>query len=424
MLLRRTNSCISPVGNSVYRSPERPRAAVLAGLALVTLTLGAGGVGVPRARAAQSCSRAYATNAGSDTISVIDGQTFAVVATARVSAGENACRGETLPNVLGLADIVAASDRPSAYVSSRGCAVFEMNTETNEVVGKIVLANEPVGPVALSPDSTILYVGGSRTVTSVDTATHTAIQQIAIGQVPIALALVPSGTVLYVLTADSVSVVATRTASVTSTLTVPESATAMALSPNGKSLYVASSPNSVSVIDTASGNVVATTVVGAGPSSLAVTPDGNQVFVTGAPLSVIETRTNAVAATIDLPNARGVAIAPDGSVAYVTNGADRVSIVNTTSNAVTATITVPNCGLDTDPTAPCIPTGIATGTQACESTPASSASSATAGNSGGCAVGSSRRSAQWMVAIVVPFVVFGRRAKQHFGARRKGAGGR
>jgi YVTN family beta-propeller protein len=111
----------------------------------------------------------------------------------------------------------------------------------------------------------------------------------------------------------------------------------------------------VSVIDTATNTVVATVPVGSNPQSVAVTPDGTYAYVVNSAsntspfcpfgsnpgsVSVVSTLTNTVVATIPLGDApAGVAIAPNGTSAYVTNYADStISAIDTFSNTVTATI--------------------------------------------------------------------------------------
>ncbi len=105
----------------------------------------------------------------------------------------------------------------------------------------------------------------------------------------------------------------------------------------------------ISVIDTATNKVMATVPV-PNPLQVAVTPDGKRVYVTSARLPgsvvVIDTTNDTVAATIPAPNPSGIAINPDGSHAYVTsfssdasmNGA--VSVIDTATNTVTTTVAV------------------------------------------------------------------------------------
>jgi YVTN family beta-propeller protein len=108
--------------------------------------------------------------------------------------------------------------------------------------------------------------------------------------------------------------------------------------------------NTVSVIDTVTNRVTATIQfpVVAGPYGVAVAPGGGKVYVAneGVPgtVSVIDTATNKVTATIFVDNEpQGVAVAPDGSKVYVVNsGSNTVSVIATPTNTVTATIAVGN----------------------------------------------------------------------------------
>ena len=113
-------------------------------------------------------------------------------------------------------------------------------------------------------------------------------------------------------------------------------------------LYVAngSNPGTVSVIDTATNMVVATITVGSSPG-IAVTPDRKHVYVTNPSsnsVSVIDTATNTVVKTITVgSNPFGVAITPDGKHAYVANFLSNqrfVSVIDTATNMVVATVAV------------------------------------------------------------------------------------
>jgi YVTN family beta-propeller protein len=122
----------------------------------------------------------------------------------------------------------------------------------------------------------------------------------------------------------------------------------IAFSPDGSFALVASNDSgTVSVINTSTNTVTATIPVGS-PSGVAISPDGSFAYVTGigegGPVSVINTKTFAVTATITVGAFPvGVAISPDGSFAYVTNsGGNTVSVIKTSTNTVTATISVGN----------------------------------------------------------------------------------
>jgi len=106
--------------------------------------------------------------------------------------------------------------------------------------------------------------------------------------------------------------------------------------------------NNVSVIDTATNTVIATINMSY-PFGVAVTPDGNKVYVTnptagGVPnlVSVIDTGTNTVIGTITVgANPFGVAVTPDGTKVYVANlYSASVSVINTATNTVSSTIPI------------------------------------------------------------------------------------
>lgn len=99
--------------------------------------------------------------------------------------------------------------------------------------------------------------------------------------------------------------------------------------------------NSVSVIDTSTNTVTATIPVGGfSPIGVALTPDGTRAYVTSSSglVSVIDTASNTVAATINFPNPLGFpAITPDGKSVYVSTF-NRIFVIDTATNSVVSTI--------------------------------------------------------------------------------------
>lgn len=111
--------------------------------------------------------------------------------------------------------------------------------------------------------------------------------------------------------------------------------------------YVANAfDNTVSVIDTATKTVVATInlPVGAIPKGVATTPDGTRAYVINDgnfTVSVIDTSNNTVVNTIPADDPSAVAVTPDGTHAYVTNQSENtVSVIDIASNTLVATIPV------------------------------------------------------------------------------------
>ena len=104
-------------------------------------------------------------------------------------------------------------------------------------------------------------------------------------------------------------------------------------------------PETVSVINTATNVVIATITVGVGPWGVAVSPNGSRVYVANSfsrTVSVINTSTNTVVATIPVGGApSAITASPDGSRVYVTNStsnSNSIAVINTATNTVLATV--------------------------------------------------------------------------------------
>ena len=106
--------------------------------------------------------------------------------------------------------------------------------------------------------------------------------------------------------------------------------------------YVTSiNSNSVSVIDTSTNTVTATIPVGSGQVNVVVSPDGTRAYVSlPNTISVIDTASNAVVATIGGAGI-AVAISPDGKSLYDVSGSN-VLVVSTATNSVIATVPLGN----------------------------------------------------------------------------------
>jgi YVTN family beta-propeller protein len=134
-------------------------------------------------------------------------------------------------------------------------------------------------------------------------------------------------------------------------------ATEQSTMPAGTYAYIPNDGN-ISVIDTVTNNVIAT-VHGGYPAAVAVMPDGTKVYVTNYfpdnNVTVIDTSTNNVIATVPVgADPLGIAITPDGKKAYVTNygigslvnfdeklnTSTDVFVIDTATNNVIATVPV------------------------------------------------------------------------------------
>ncbi len=263
----------------------------------------------------------------------------------------------------------------SAYISNAGSnSVSVIDTETNTVVGSpLTVESQPAG-VAVTPDGKYAYVtnNGSNTISIIDTVTNTVIGSITLGSQPASIAVTPDGKYAYVtntniqgFAGNTVSVINTATNTVLgSPITVGSGAFGVAITPDGKYAYVANNHGTtVSVINTATNTVIGPPIaVGNSPVGVAVTPNGKYVFVTNNSdntVSVISTATHsAVGPPIGVGNdPAGVVITPDGRFAYVANNgsgavnSNTVSVIDIATDTVVGSVTVGNkpLGIDVTP---------------------------------------------------------------------------
>jgi YVTN family beta-propeller protein len=195
------------------------------------------------------------------------------------------------------------------------------------------------------------------TVSVIDTAKNKVSATVNVGEFPYGVAVAPDGKNVCVTNMDSgdVSVIDAAKNQVIATVPVGHEPTGIAVTPDGKKAYTANgnffnsvgndSVGNVSVIDTASNAVTATVDVGNKPIGIVITPDGTKVYVANefsSDVSVIDTVTNKVTSTVNVENGPfGVAVTPDGKKVYVTHEySNNVSVIDTATNKVTATVPV------------------------------------------------------------------------------------
>ncbi|MCV6981324.1 SMP-30/gluconolactonase/LRE family protein [Mycolicibacterium pulveris] len=260
------------------------------------------------------------------------------------------------------AGIAVAPRAPRVYVANNGTdTVSVIDTTTNAVIGTIQVADGPIG-VALGLGGDIAYVGSQTgcsdctgdTVSVIDVFddANDLITTIDVPPVPQALAVSPDGTRVYVASvAETLTVIDGNSNEVTASIHIPNGLQAVAVSPDGSRVYVAGfvgNSGAVYVIDIATNEVVTEIPVGVLANGVAVSPDGSHVYVTNAAtaedntVSVIDTTTNTVVTSIDVGQGpEGVAISPDGTRVYVANFTDNtVSVIDTATNTVVTTIGV------------------------------------------------------------------------------------
>lgn len=234
---------------------------------------------------------------------------------------------DTIPVGTNPFGVAVSPDGTRAYVTNYGSAsVSVINTTTKAVTATIPVNGSPRG-VAVSPNGTRAYSANRFTasVSVINTASDVVSASIGTGDSPLAIAITPNGDRAYVtLPTSSVMSVLDLSNNTVSGLFGVGDARAVAISPvHARAYTTISDMNVVSVINTSNDTVTTNIPVGSAPDGVAVSPDGTRVYVANSlddTVSVIDTSNNTVTDTIAVGDApRGVAVSPDGTRAYVTN---------------------------------------------------------------------------------------------------------
>lgn len=254
---------------------------------------------------AGAAPNAYVTHSDG-TISVTDVATNAITNT--LSPG--------LSNPCGIA---LTSDGSKAYVTNYGRGtVTVLDTATGEAIGTTRVGATPYA-IAITPDEKKIYVTqeSSGTVSVIDTVTNSIIATVTgVGPNPYGIAITPDGKKAYVtdLNSGTAKIVDTSTETVVGTVEgIGPLPRGIAIAPDGKAYIAQQNSGTVCIVDTSTDAVVGT-VTGVGPYlyGVAVTSDGKKAYVTSynrATATVIDVSSKTVAGTIDVgSNPIGIAI--------------------------------------------------------------------------------------------------------------------
>ncbi|MEV0203095.1 YncE family protein [Nonomuraea sp. NPDC050691] len=272
------------------------------------------------------------------------------------------------------AAIALDPDGDRAYVANLARdgedAILVMSTISNDVLDEIEVDHGPQG-VAVTPDGAQVYATiednfdfshKSNKVLVIDARTDSISDAIPIAGDPGPVAVDHEGRRALVGvspgadgTFPNLTVINTRTNAISRIIPLPASPRAIAVHPLRHRAYVTGNyweRGQVSVIDTATGGLLKSIPVSGAPLGVAVSDDGTRAYVATvadrgeSALTVIDTVTNAVTATIAIPGYRrpiGVALSHDGKTAYLTattGKEDAVVVIDTARRSVTATIDV------------------------------------------------------------------------------------
>lgn len=298
--------------------------------------------------------RAYVTNAGSNTVSVIDLNDHAVIAHLPVGVYP---RGITV------------SPDGLVYIASQlSNIVSVIRMVDNTVIAAIPTAKGPYG-VAVSPDGKEVYATHAghfptfgTTVSVIDAKARKAVATIPVGNQPMGIVASPDGKRLYVANQwGVVDVNNTRTSGLSvieissrksRTIELDDGmATGIAISPDGAYVYVAHEMPTgiIRVVRTSDLATVAKVKVGNGPFGVAVSPDGKTVYAANLgtaegdeTVSVIRTSDWTVVETITVGKVPvGIAVSPDGRKVVAANRrSNTISIIDTATRQVSGTLPV------------------------------------------------------------------------------------
>jgi YVTN family beta-propeller protein len=194
---------------------------------------------------------------------------------------------------------------------------------TVPLYGVVALAMSPDGSrlYAISYDRrTTYYQYPAGRLTVIDTASHAVLNTIGVGACPETITASPDGAYLYITHYDTCSVSAVNlTTGGSTSVALRDAPLAVVFAPDSGHAYVRN-VHSLTVIDTTT-NDVDDIDTGDLPRGLQLSPDGKRAYVTNfgdGTLSVVDTITNCVATTVDLPgHPETVVVDHEGERIYV-----------------------------------------------------------------------------------------------------------
>lgn len=211
----------------------------------------------------------------------------------------------------GPAHVIVDREGARAFVTNSGDNSLSLvDLARQQVVRSIAVGSAPHG-LRVSPDGRTIHVAntgdGTVSVVSIDELAEVA--RIPVGKAPVQVGFTPDGRHSYVSLRDenSTAVIDTANRQVIAKIPVGPGPIQLFATPNGREVYVANQGteaipgDTVSIIDTASRSVAAEIVTGAGAHGVVVSSDGSRVFVANTyadTVSVIDPASRGVVRTI------------------------------------------------------------------------------------------------------------------------------
>jgi YVTN family beta-propeller protein len=282
--------------------------------------------------------KVYVGNFKDNTVSVIDTDASAVVATVPVAAGPHG--------------MVISPDSSTVYVSGDGASTVSVfDTASDRVAHTIEVGKAPHG-LAMKSDGRVLLVAvyGDDRIAFVDTSTRAVIGTVPVPK-PHTIAIRPDDNVAYVASQEpgrfALAVVDLATLAVVRTVPLDKPPRDLEFGYDGKSLYFTQAGvNAIQVLDPASDKIVAAIPTGVSPHIAGYyrgTTVGVGVIQGPGELLLFHPSTNSTVRSVVVgKQPHWVTTASDGKKAYVTNeGSNDVTVVDLATGQTT-TIAVGN----------------------------------------------------------------------------------
>ena len=207
---------------------------------------------------------AFVTNAGDDTISIVDLEARQVVATVETGHYPHGLRLSPDGGELYVANVLDGS-------------VSVIDVAAREEVARIPVGDAPV-QVGFTPNGEQVYVSlrDENRVAVIDTASRSVIDHVAVGRLPIQVHATPDGSLMLVANEGSqaepdnrISVIDTATRQVVTTHEVGMGAHGVSVDDSSRFAFITNiHDNSLSVIDLVLGEVIANHATGQGPNGV------------------------------------------------------------------------------------------------------------------------------------------------------------
>lgn len=302
--------------------------------------------------------RVYVTNERSGDLSVIDGQTYQVLAT--IPLGKRPRGIQVSPDKTQLFIALSGSPiagpgvdeskLPPADPSADGIGIVDI--ATLKLLRVIRGVSDPE-QLVVSPDGKLLYIASEDTGTAVvvDVATGETVATQEVGGEPEGVGISPDGRFVYMTSEEDhqVSVISTETNEVIKQFEVGQRPRQAAFSSDGARAYVTGEIDAtVSVVDVNEHKVIHTIKLSGElirPMEVDLSPDDSVLYVTtgrGRKLIAIDNKTYEPIKEVTVGERPwGLALSPDGNYLFTANGpSNDVSVVDGESLEVIATIPV------------------------------------------------------------------------------------